>query len=63
MDLSSTYGRDDVQVNTINSANAQLYPVLQALSSTVVAPQRNFYDGGYQNTELTNTLTLIARSR
>ena len=55
-DLSSTYGRDDVQVNTINSANAQLYPVLQALSSTVVAPQRNFYDGGYQNTELTNTL-------
>ena len=55
-DLSSTYGRDDVQVYTINSANAQLYPVLQSLSTTPVAPQRNFYDGGYQNTEWTNTL-------
>ncbi len=55
-DLSSTYGRDDVQVNTINSANAQLYPLLQGISLTPVTPQRNFYDGGYQNTEWTNTL-------
>ncbi len=57
-DLSTTYGRDDVQVSTINSANAQLFPVLQALSATPIAPQRNFYDGGYQNTEWTNTLDL-----
>ena len=55
-DLSDTYGRDDVQVSTINSANAQLFPVLQALSPTAITPQRNFYDGGYQNTE--NTFTL-----
>jgi iron complex outermembrane receptor protein len=55
-DLSTTYGKDDVQVSTINSANAQLYPVLQATSSTPVVPQRNFYDGGYQNTELNTTL-------
>jgi iron complex outermembrane receptor protein len=57
-DLSNTYGRDNVQVSTINSANAQLYPVLQALSPTVIAPQRNFYDGGYINSEMTNTLDI-----
>jgi iron complex outermembrane receptor protein len=56
LDLSTTYGRDNVQVSTINSANAQLFPVLQALSPTPIVPQRNFYDGGYINTELTTTL-------
>jgi iron complex outermembrane receptor protein len=57
-DLSNTYGRDNVQVSTINSANAQLYPVLQSLSATPIAPQRNFYDGGYINSEMTNTLDI-----
>ncbi len=55
-DLSDTYGRDDVQVSTINSANLSLYKLLQAASATTLDPQRNFYDGGYINTE--NTFTL-----
>jgi iron complex outermembrane receptor protein len=57
-DLSTTYGRDDVQVSTINSANAQLFPVLQAVSATPVTPQRNFYDGGYINSEMSYSLDL-----
>jgi iron complex outermembrane receptor protein len=57
-DLSTVYGEDNDQVYTINSANAQLFPVLQAVSSTPVNPQRNFYDGAYIGTELTNTLDL-----
>jgi iron complex outermembrane receptor protein len=57
-DLSTTYGRDNVQVSTINSANAQLFPVLQAVSATPVTPQRNFYDGGYINSEMSYSLDL-----
>ena len=57
-DLSTTYGEDNVQVYTINSANAQLFPVLQALSATPIVPQSNFYDGGYINNEWNNTLDL-----
>jgi iron complex outermembrane receptor protein len=57
-DLSTTYGRDNVQVSTINSANAQLFPLLQSVSATPVAPQRNFYDGGYINSEMTYSLDL-----
>lgn len=57
-DLATTYGKDNVQVYTINSANAQLYPVLQALSATPITPQTNFYDGGYINSEWNTTLDL-----
>ena len=57
-DLSTTYGRDDIQVSTINSANAQLYPVLQSVSPTLVPPQTNFYDGGYINDETSVTFDL-----
>jgi len=57
-DVSTTYGADNVQVYTINSANAQLFPVLAALSSSPIVPQTNFYDGGYINTEWNNTLDL-----
>jgi iron complex outermembrane receptor protein len=57
-DVSNTYGRDNVQVSTINSANAQLFPVLQALSPTLITPQRNFYDGGYINSEMTYDLDI-----
>jgi len=55
-DLSTVYGEDNDQVYTINSANAQLFPVIQAANATPVNPQRNFYDGAYIGTELTNTL-------
>jgi len=55
-DLSTTYGRDNAQVSTINSANASLYPVLQAPSATPITPQTNFYDGGYINSELSYSL-------
>ncbi len=55
-DLSTVYGEDNDQVYTINSGNDSLFPVLQALSSTPIAAQTNFYDGAYISTELTNTL-------
>ena len=55
-DLSTSYGRDHVGIWTINSANADLFPVLQAASATPLAPQRNFRDGYYQTTQWTNTL-------
>ena len=57
-DLSTTYGKDNVQVYTINSANAQLFPVLAALSSSEITPQTNFYDGGYINSEMEFSLNL-----
>ena len=55
-DVSSTYGHDNDQVYTLNSANAQLFPVLQALSTTPIAPQRNFYDGSYTDSAWTTNL-------
>jgi iron complex outermembrane receptor protein len=57
-DVSTTYGKDNVQVSTINSGNAQLFPVLAAQSATQIVPQTNFYDGGYINSEWNNTLDL-----
>ena len=55
-DVSSTYGDDKDLVSTLNSANAQLFPVLQALSATPIAAQRNFYDGSYEASEWTNNI-------
>jgi len=55
-DLSSTYGRDNDQVSTLDSANAQLFPVLAAQSPTPIVAQRNFYDGAYNATQWTNNL-------
>ena len=57
-DLSSTYGADHNQINVINSANAQLYPVLQAGSTTPITPQTNFNNGAFLTTQWTNTLDL-----
>jgi len=57
-DLSTTYGRDYDRVSTINSANAQLFPLLQSVSPTPLAPQRNFADGSYFSTEWTNNLDI-----
>lgn len=55
-DLSTTYGGDTDGVATVNSANAQLFPVLQAASATPIIPQRNFNDGQYATTEWTSDL-------
>jgi iron complex outermembrane receptor protein len=50
-DLSTTYGGDTDGIATVNSANAQLFPVLQAASATPIIAQRNFNDGQYATTE------------
>ena len=52
-DLSGTYGGNSEQVYVVDSANAQLYPILQAQSATPIAPQTTFYNGEYKATELT----------
>jgi iron complex outermembrane receptor protein len=57
-DLSTTYGDDHDLVSTVNSANAQLFPVLQALSATPITPQRNFYDGSYDSSQWTNNIDI-----
>ncbi|MHB8285089.1 MAG: TonB-dependent receptor plug domain-containing protein [Caulobacteraceae bacterium] len=55
-DLSSTYGGDRNSISTIDSANASLYPILQAESATAIAPQTDFADGAFKSTEWNNTL-------
>ncbi|THD64481.1 TonB-dependent receptor [Phenylobacterium sp.] len=55
-DLATTYGRNDDQVHTINSANSNLYKQLQSLSATPIMPQRNFYDGAFIGGEWNTTL-------
>ncbi len=57
-DASTTYGQDHDSIYTVNSANAQLYPVLQALSATPIKPQTDFYDGAFQSTEWTSNLDI-----
>ena len=57
-DLASTYGDDHNDIYVINSANAQLFPILAAQSKTPVAPQRNFYNGTFNGTQWTTTLDL-----
>jgi iron complex outermembrane receptor protein len=57
-DLSTTYGKDHDSVSTKNSANAQLFPVLQAVSATPIIPQRDFNDGAYFSTQWTNNLDI-----
>jgi len=54
-DLSSTYGKDHDLVYTRNSGNAGLFPILQALSSTPVPAQSDFYDGSFDTTQWTST--------
>jgi iron complex outermembrane receptor protein len=55
-DLSSTYGDNNTQVYVVNSANAQLFPVLQALSPTPIVPQTNFYNGAFDATQWTSNI-------
>jgi len=52
-DLSSTYGRDHNDIYVYNSANAQLFPLLQAQSTTPVVPQTTFYNGAFTATQWT----------
>lgn len=52
-DFSSTYGQDADKIYTTDSANAQLFPVLAAVSATPIVPQRDFYDGQFKATEWT----------
>jgi iron complex outermembrane receptor protein len=55
-DLSTTYGENNTQVYVVDSANAQLYPVLQALSPTPIVPQTTFFNGTFDATEWTSNL-------
>jgi len=57
-DLSSTFGDNNTQVYVVDSANAQLFPVLQALSPTPIKAQQNFFNGAFDTTEITNNLDL-----
>ncbi len=57
-DLSSTYGSDNNQIYVLDSANAQLFPILAAQSPTKIAPQTDFYNGAFIDTESTTTLDL-----
>ena len=52
-DLSGTYGGNNEEVYTVDSANAYQFTQLQALSTTPLVPQTSFYDGQYKDSELT----------
>jgi iron complex outermembrane receptor protein len=58
-DLSTTYGQDKDDIYTKNSANAQLFPVLAAVSATPIVPQRDFYDGTFRASEWTTNLDVV----
>jgi iron complex outermembrane recepter protein len=55
-DLSTTYGDDTNKIYVVGSANAQLFPVLQALSATPIKPQQDFYNGSFDATDWTTNL-------
>jgi iron complex outermembrane receptor protein len=57
-DLSTTYGGNNTQVYVVNSANAQLFPVLQAQSAVPVVPQTDFYNGAFDETQWTSNLDI-----
>lgn len=51
-DLSLTYGRDSVNLATLNSANPGIFAQEQSASTTpLTGLQRNFYDGSLANSE------------
>ncbi|MEJ0064862.1 MAG: TonB-dependent receptor [Caulobacteraceae bacterium] len=55
-DASTTFGKDHNDVWVQDSANAQLFPILQSVSPTPVVPQRNFFNGSFDSTQWTTTL-------
>jgi iron complex outermembrane receptor protein len=58
-DLSTTYGQDNDDIYTKNSANAQLFPVLAAVSATPIIPQRDFFDGTFRASEWSTNLDVV----
>ena len=58
-DLSTTYGKDKQDVYTLNSANGDLYPVIQAASPTLIAPQRNFFDGTFSSDQAVTNFDVV----
>ena len=57
-DLSGTYGEDVNNIYVVHSANAQLFPVLQAESATAITPQTSFDNGKFKTTESTFNLDI-----
>jgi len=57
-DLSSTFGRDRDVVNTVDSANVDLFSTQQAAAAAPLIPQINFADGSFTSSELTNNLDI-----
>jgi iron complex outermembrane receptor protein len=55
-DLSTSYGANVDDIYVVNSANAQLFPVIQAASPTLVPAQRRFYNGQFKVTDWTTNL-------
>ncbi len=53
-DFSTTYGGNRTSVYVPGSANAQLFPVLQAQSATPLTAEQTFYNGQFNATEWTN---------
>jgi len=54
-DFTVTYGDDKNDIYVKNSANAQLFPILAAMSSTEITPQRLFHNGFFDGTQLVGT--------
>ena len=57
-DLSTTYGRDKDDISTVDSANVELYQMLQAQSPTPLAPQADFAAGTFIATQWTSNLDI-----
>lgn len=55
-DLGSSYGANIDHIYVVDSANAQLYPVIQLGSPSLTAPQRRFYNGTFEVTDWTSNL-------
>ncbi len=57
-DISTAYGKDSDTVYSKDTANPLLFSVLAAASSTQIAPQTNFFDGSFSNSEWSASLDL-----
>jgi iron complex outermembrane receptor protein len=59
-DASLTYGGNHTMVYVLNTANASLFPVLQAASATPVSnPTHTIYDGAFDATQLDGKLDVV----
>jgi iron complex outermembrane receptor protein len=57
LDLSATYGKDDIEVRVEDSANASLYTDTSTLTTKGFTPT-SFHAGSWQTTQWTNNLDL-----